>query len=129
MRRFDGNVNRWFLDPLLRGEYPADMVEWYGDDAAASPPFARISRSMSSSWRTTSSDAHAGSGGVVKLVPLGVSRNRQSYHSGPTLPTKTGIVRGVRAWSRWRQLHRRGSAPRVRAPSQGPPPVCLACFS
>jgi beta-glucosidase len=33
-RRFDGNINRWFLDPLLRGEYPRDMVEWYGDDAA-----------------------------------------------------------------------------------------------
>ena len=33
-RRFDGNLNRWFLDPLLRGEYPADMVEWYGNDFA-----------------------------------------------------------------------------------------------
>jgi beta-glucosidase len=26
-REFDGEVNRWFLDPLFRGEYPTDMVE------------------------------------------------------------------------------------------------------
>jgi beta-glucosidase len=28
-RRLDGHRNRWFLDPVLRGSYPADMVEWY----------------------------------------------------------------------------------------------------
>jgi beta-glucosidase len=28
-RRLDGHRNRWFLDPVLRGEYPADMVELY----------------------------------------------------------------------------------------------------
>ncbi len=28
--RFDGFNNRWYLDPLFRGEYPADMVEKYG---------------------------------------------------------------------------------------------------
>ncbi len=27
--RFDGHRNRWFIDPLLRGGYPADMVDWY----------------------------------------------------------------------------------------------------
>jgi beta-glucosidase len=27
--RFDGNHNRWFLDPVLRGGYPADMVDLY----------------------------------------------------------------------------------------------------
>jgi beta-glucosidase len=27
--RIDGNENRWFLDPLFRGEYPHDMVKWY----------------------------------------------------------------------------------------------------
>jgi beta-glucosidase len=26
----DGFRNRWFLDPVLRGEYPADMLEHYG---------------------------------------------------------------------------------------------------
>jgi beta-glucosidase len=27
--RMDGYQNRWFLDPVLRGSYPADMVELY----------------------------------------------------------------------------------------------------
>ena len=29
MRRLDGHRNRWFLDPVLRGGYPADMVDLY----------------------------------------------------------------------------------------------------
>ena len=29
-RRFDGNFNRMFLDPVLRGSYPQDMIEWFG---------------------------------------------------------------------------------------------------
>ena len=29
-RRFDGNFNRMFLDPVLRGTYPQDMIEWFG---------------------------------------------------------------------------------------------------
>ena len=28
-RRMDGHLNRWFLDPVLRGRYPADMLELY----------------------------------------------------------------------------------------------------
>jgi beta-glucosidase len=28
-RRLDGHRNRWFLDPVLRGGYPADVVELY----------------------------------------------------------------------------------------------------
>lgn len=28
--RHDGFFNRWFLDPLYRGSYPADMIELYG---------------------------------------------------------------------------------------------------
>jgi beta-glucosidase len=31
--RYDGYFNRWFLDPLYRAEYPADMLTLYGDDA------------------------------------------------------------------------------------------------
>jgi beta-glucosidase len=30
-RRLDGFRNRWILDPVLRGEYPADMVEYYAE--------------------------------------------------------------------------------------------------
>ncbi len=29
-RRLDGYENRWFLDPVCSGEYPADMLAWYG---------------------------------------------------------------------------------------------------
>lgn len=29
--RFDGFFNRWFLDPLLKGSYPQDLWEGYGD--------------------------------------------------------------------------------------------------
>lgn len=28
--RFDGSFNRWFLDPLFKGSYPADLWEHYG---------------------------------------------------------------------------------------------------
>lgn len=28
-QRLDGYENRWFLDPVFRGRYPADMLEWY----------------------------------------------------------------------------------------------------
>ena len=28
-RRLDGYENRWFLDPVLRGSYPADLLDWY----------------------------------------------------------------------------------------------------
>ncbi|MCS7192862.1 MAG: GH1 family beta-glucosidase [Armatimonadetes bacterium] len=28
--RYDGFLNRWFLDPIFVGSYPADMWEWYG---------------------------------------------------------------------------------------------------
>ncbi|MDR0540069.1 MAG: beta-glucosidase [Spirochaetaceae bacterium] len=37
--RADGILNRWFLDPLLRGTYPADMVEWYRRKGITLPPF------------------------------------------------------------------------------------------
>ena len=30
-KRWEGCQNRWYLDPLFRGEYPADMLELFGD--------------------------------------------------------------------------------------------------
>jgi beta-glucosidase len=39
-RRRDGENNRWFLDPVLRGEYPADMVEMF-QGAGQMPPIER----------------------------------------------------------------------------------------
>ncbi len=29
--RHDGYINRWWLDPLFRGSYPMDMLEWMGE--------------------------------------------------------------------------------------------------
>ncbi len=29
-RRRDGYENRWFLDPVVHGTYPEDMLDWYG---------------------------------------------------------------------------------------------------
>jgi beta-glucosidase len=43
-RHQDGQMNRWFLDPLYRAQYPADMVADYtaiGGLPASSPVFAR----------------------------------------------------------------------------------------
>lgn len=31
--RADGFSNRWFADPVMKGRYPADMLEMFGDDA------------------------------------------------------------------------------------------------
>jgi len=34
-RRSDANANRWFLDPIFRGDYPADAVDWYRTEMPA----------------------------------------------------------------------------------------------
>jgi beta-glucosidase len=34
--RIDGQANRWFLDPVLRGRYPADLLAWYQSRADVS---------------------------------------------------------------------------------------------
>ncbi len=39
-RNVDGFLNRWFLDPVLKGRYPADMVERYQGFGAAAPILA-----------------------------------------------------------------------------------------
>jgi beta-glucosidase len=37
-RRYDGHLNRWFLDPLFHGRYPEDMLEFWGDRAPQVQP-------------------------------------------------------------------------------------------
>jgi beta-glucosidase len=37
-RRYDGYLNRWFLDPLFRGHYPEDMLDLWGDRAPQGEP-------------------------------------------------------------------------------------------
>jgi beta-glucosidase len=45
-RRIDGQFNRWFLDPIFRGEYPADVVQDFERvDAAATATFQSAIRS------------------------------------------------------------------------------------
>ncbi len=29
-RRWDGAFNRWYMDPLFKGAYPQDMLDWFG---------------------------------------------------------------------------------------------------
>lgn len=37
-QRYDGYLNRWFLDPLFHGHYPEDMLSLLGDQAPQSEP-------------------------------------------------------------------------------------------
>jgi len=36
--RADGYMNRWFLDPIFAGNYPEDMLTWFGDKVPAIEP-------------------------------------------------------------------------------------------
>ncbi|QQO11248.1 GH1 family beta-glucosidase [Breznakiella homolactica] len=38
-KRADGYLNRWFLDPIIRGTYPEDLVQWYTSKGVVLPPF------------------------------------------------------------------------------------------
>jgi len=33
VKRYDGHLNRWFLDPIYKGSYPGDMLALYGNKA------------------------------------------------------------------------------------------------
>jgi beta-glucosidase len=37
-RHVDGFQNRWFLDPVFKGAYPEDMLEYFGTNAPAAEP-------------------------------------------------------------------------------------------
>lgn len=37
----DGYMNRWFLDPLFKGSYPADMIDYYRRQGVAVPEMTR----------------------------------------------------------------------------------------
>lgn len=38
-KRADGYQNRWFIDPLIKGSYPQDMVDWYRSKGVVLPEF------------------------------------------------------------------------------------------
>jgi beta-glucosidase len=33
--RWDGYANRWFIEPLFKAQYPADMIEWFHEQVGA----------------------------------------------------------------------------------------------
>ena len=83
----DGYANRWFLDPVLRGSYPEDLVEVFArrfgppDSVLRRRPRAhRRSRSTSSASTTTSRTACRP---TRRAAPLGVR------HADPVGPLTT----------------------------------------
>ncbi|MGE5575882.1 MAG: GH1 family beta-glucosidase [Syntrophothermus sp.] len=82
-RRLDGFRNRWFLDPLYKGEYPADMVALYsmwapldyirpGDLGIIATPtdFLGVNYYTRSVAKDDPSDAGLQIGGVPPTAPL-----------------------------------------------------------
>jgi beta-glucosidase len=78
-RRLDGHANRWFLDPVLRGTYPADMLAYYQDradiSALAGADLARIAQpadflgiNFYSHQRVAASDEDVAAG--ARVVPF-----------------------------------------------------------
>ena len=45
-RRADGYLNRWFLDPIIRGEYPGDMLQLYREKGVVLPEFKPEHRNL-----------------------------------------------------------------------------------
>ena len=58
--------NRWFLDPVLRGEYPADMLEALRADPPARSPTATWRRSPRRSTSSASTTTRAASCGRIR---------------------------------------------------------------
>jgi beta-glucosidase len=92
-RLMDGNQNRWFLDPVLRGQYPVDMLAHYGslvdltfirdgDLAVTSAPidFLGVNYYMRH-------EVHAGS----VVGPLGINAAAQVPEGVPTTALDWGI--------------------------------------
>jgi beta-glucosidase len=117
----DGNLNRWFLDPLFRGSYPADMVEHYvglgadldfvesGDLEAFSRPidflgvnyyFRNIVTATSEGLGWDAARARAGDEDLSNIgwaiTPDGLrdilGRVRTEYTTLPTYVTENGIA-------------------------------------
>jgi beta-glucosidase len=92
-RRMDGHRNRWFLDPLLRGGYPADMVDLYeervgpldfvedGDFAQIAVPidFLGVNFYQPAIVRTRDDDGPVG----VEDVPDDVARTAMGWRVQP----------------------------------------------
>ena len=72
-------ANRWFLDPLFRGEYPADMLERFARRAAgAATATSRRSRRRSTSSASTTTSASSSRAGPNGDGPHVVARSRRA---------------------------------------------------
>ena len=118
---YDGNLNRWFLDPLFRASYPADMVEHYlglganldfieaGDLEAFTRPldflginyyFRGVVSATADGLGWTASMAPAGATGLSNIgwadTPDGLrdilGRVRRDYTTLPTYVTENGTA-------------------------------------
>ncbi|UCF98512.1 MAG: beta-glucosidase [Spirochaetaceae bacterium] len=45
-QRYDGYFHRWFLDPLFRGSFPEDMLDWYGKKGTVFPQLDSLEASI-----------------------------------------------------------------------------------
>ena len=73
-RRHDGQLNRWFLDPLYKGEYPADMLEFYGPLAPEFPADDLKSAATPTDFLGINNYSRSviGAGEVTPQNPLGI---------------------------------------------------------
>lgn len=106
----DGTFNRWFLDPLLRGEYPADVWDAYGGDVPGVQPgdLARIAQPLDFLGVNYYSRSVNGAAGNVRpadsgytqmgweVYPQGLTdllvRLQQEYPVPPLLVTENGAA-------------------------------------
>jgi beta-glucosidase len=93
-RRLDGHRNRWFLDPVLRGGYPADMVDLYeerigpldfvqtGDleEIGAPIDFLGVNFYQPAEVRLSENDGHLG----VEEVPFAGPRTAMGWSVEPS---------------------------------------------
>ncbi len=90
-RRGDGVFNRWFLEPIFRGQYPADMLGWFGADApiTLAEDLATIAAPIDAlglNYYTRARVRHADGCGPVHLqeVPVpGVHRSQMGWEDYP----------------------------------------------
>ena len=84
-RRMDGYQNRWFLDPVLRGSYPADMVEHYerrfGPLAVVREATSTRSRGRSTSSASTTTSRRAS---CARIRRAAAARPRRCSARPPT---------------------------------------------
>lgn len=90
-RRFDGHLNRWYLDPIFRGRFPEDMVAYYDHDlpdprfddlALISSPIDFLGVNYYSRW-TVADDPNGGYLNIRRAPPEGAELNSLGWETYP----------------------------------------------